>query len=201
MAVRPELPTAIVRYPASPTHPLRVGFEAVEIEVAIASRDALAKFDGMEEYRVPGIYVLLGHADHPHQRTVRPGEAWKQTLDARLRFHLGIDSRATGMAERTLLGWDAAALCRRVGGEFSRDETGVLETLLHDRLDSAVFVRRVGKKSNYEHPRDQRDLEQRVLPALLIGLRLAGLDIRTQADLDAVAQTAAKHRPDEGGTT
>ena len=33
MAARPELPTAIVRYPASPTHPIRVGFEAVDIEV------------------------------------------------------------------------------------------------------------------------------------------------------------------------
>jgi hypothetical protein len=198
VAFRPELPTAIVRYPESPIHPIRVGFEGVEIEAAIASREALKTFAGLEEYQERGVYVLIGPpTSASHRRSARAGEAGSRKLDARLRDHLAIPPDDSSSSGKTLLGWESAALFRRLTRAFERHETGVLEALLHAELERAIYVERAGNRNIYEASDDalQRDLQRRVLPALLVGLRLAGLDLRTSEDVDAEAQAPARHRP------
>lgn len=187
MAGQPELPTAIVRYPASPADPIRVGFEGVNIEAVIGSREVLATFDGFDEFKVQGVYVLIKRSE----QKVRPGKTDK-TLQARLRQHLNENDAA-----KTLLDWDTAVLYRRIGGEFNGNETAALETLLHKRLDAAANLERVGSRSTYKDPRTQRDIEDQLLPAVMIGLRLAGLDVRSQKELDAIAAVKPKHRSDE----
>ena len=89
----------------------------------------------------------------------------------RLRFHLGVSADDEGRKNNTLLGWDTAILFRRRTIPFERHETGALETLLHYSLEEAAYVRRIGDRSRYtlSDPFRQRDLEERVFPALLGG--------------------------------
>ena len=80
-----------------------MGLRGVEIQAAIASREALETFDGLDGFSVPGVYVLLGPpTDDTSRRAVRPGEAASRTLDARLREHLGIQPDDTDQRATTL---------------------------------------------------------------------------------------------------
>lgn len=173
----------------------------MEVEAAIASREVLGTFNGLEQFRARGLYVLIAHVSTiDHRHIVRPGAAGTKTLNDRLRFHLGVDPEDTTQDGKTLLGWDTAVLYRRLHIPFSQEQTDILETLLHSHCDDAVLLNRVGNRRDYRasDPAVQKDLADRLFPALLVGLRLAGVDLRTQSEIDQQAEAKAQHRPGAG---
>jgi hypothetical protein len=187
-------PVALVRFPATAAEPIFVRFEGVEIEVAICTREAYEAKNSLPPplWGVLGVYVLIGPSDKPEYDTfARPGTTQTRGLLERIDEHaLEIDW------------WRKAALVRRLTRPFDSAETGYLERLLHQVVDNAASLRRPegSNVSKYDGPAnrdDKIDLEERVMPAIKVGLRLAGLQIETRAELDQLAMLKPRRRADE----
>ncbi|UTI63915.1 hypothetical protein NBH00_21550 [Paraconexibacter antarcticus] len=176
-------PVALVRFPPAATHPIIVRFEGVEIEAAICARQTYgAKRDlPPSRWSVLGVYVLSGLVgDGSREVSARPGTVQTRPLLERVDEHF-----------RDAEWWDQVILIRRVTRAFDNAETGYLERLIHDVVDQSAYLRRRAgdNTSNYGGPSSsdaKADLENRILPAIKIALRLGGLKIETAAEMTAL---------------
>jgi hypothetical protein len=189
-------PVALVRFPADPTRPIFIRFEGVPIEIAVCSRETYAAKNEMppESWSVNGVYILSApRTDDARKTRVRPGTTLTRPLLERVDEHL----RAVDMKW-----WQQVVLVRRLTRAFDSAEAPFLETLLHDPVDAAVYLERdkSDKRSNFPGPSNTdatADLAAGVFHAIKVGLRLAGLRLETQAELDAMLRQRPRRRADE----
>ena len=188
-------PVAIVRFPADATRPIFVRFEGVEIEVAICTRETYAnKLElGPEHWSVGGVYVLNGPSDTADcDSRVRPGTTQTRPLLERVDDHL----------KRDEAWWRQVILVRRLTIEFDSAESGYLESRLHEICKAAARIEHApgSKTSHYRGPSStdaKMDLDTRVLGAIKVALRLGGLRIETDQELDELSKLPVRRRADE----
>jgi hypothetical protein len=189
-------PVALVRFPGDPTEPAFIAFEGVPIEMAVCSRETYAAKSNLPpaDWSVNGVYVLSAPWPGDAFKTrVRPGTTQTRPLLERVDQHL----RAEDMRW-----WHQVVLVRRLTRQFDNAEAGFLETLLHDAVDHAVYLERHknDNRSNFAGPSNtdaRTDLAAGVFQAIKVGLRLAGLRLESQAELDALAELPVRRRADE----
>ena len=185
---------ALVRYPADATRPVFVRFEGVEIEAAICTRETYASKQDLrpEQWSVQGVYILSAPSAKPHyDLRVRPGTTQTRPLLERVDEHLvGTDW------------WRQVILVRRPRREFDNAETGYLERRLHETCRAAAKIEHPAdtRASHYEGPSGtdaKADLDDRVLPAIHVALRLGGIRLETPDELSRLAELPPRHRADE----
>jgi hypothetical protein len=188
-------PLAIVRFPADATCPVFVRFEGVEIEAAICTRETYAsKLELLpERWSVGGVYVLSAPSESTDfEARVRPGTTQTRPLLERVDEHL--------VAGESW--WRQVILVRRPGREFDNAESGYLERCLHETCRAAARIEHVegARSSRYKGPSGtdaKADLDQRVLPAITVALRLGGLRLETPQELTELENLRPRRRADE----
>lgn len=187
-------PLAIVRFPPDATHPVFVRFEGVEIEAAICTREVYASKQDLpaELWSVLGVYVLIGPSNSRGcDACVRPGMTQTRPLLERVDEHLANEDW-----------WRRVILIRRPSRRFDNAESGYLEARLHEVCQSADQLEHPpdSKSSHYTGPSStdaKADLDNRVLPAINVALRLGGLHLETKEQLDALKNLPPRRRADE----
>lgn len=140
-----------------------------------------------------GVYVLSGPSDSPGcDARVRPGTTQTRPLLERVDEHLGPEEGW----------WRQVILIRRLARQFDNAESGFLETLLHEICKAATKIEHApgGNASHYKGPSStdtRADLATRVLGAIKVALRLGGLRLETDQELDDLKNLLPRRRSDE----
>ncbi len=111
--------------PGSSVQPMEVKVAHSGLRMVLASRESISLLNG--NWKVLGVYFLVGGADDPDRYRAYVGEVGKSTLVGRVKQHA---------AQKDW--WSRALLIASASDEFNSAEIGWLEGRLYDVLNNAV---------------------------------------------------------------
>ncbi len=173
----PTVLTAGVQVPSDPDAPIRFDFELHALRIGLVGREHVNRLG--DDWRQPGIYVLLGAVGATGQTEVYVGKA----VDLRQRL---LEHRRNPR----LHWWRAMAVVRDTTSGFNSAQIGYLEGRLAQELRGrpAVDVREGQMTVDLTLPAYARAPLEDFVSTVFEALRITGLDLRSEADEGPVSE-------------
>lgn len=163
--------TASVQVPSDAEAPIRFDFELHALRIGLVAKESIKRLG--EEWRKPGAYVLLGAVGVSGKTALYVGKA----VDVRQRLS---EHRRNPKLEW----WRAMIVVRDTTKGFNSAQIGYLEGRIAQelRVRPAVEVREGNTTIDSTIPTVERVPLDAFVETILEALRIAGLDLRSEAD-------------------